>query len=772
MIEIFSRILNMSLTASAVILCVIAVRLLLKKAPKVFSYVLWSVVLFRLLCPVSLPAPVSLLEVTKPQVTASAANTNTVSYLPVELVNTRPQTDDLPEPQAYIPQRDLGELQQPEHKDPIPVAAAASYVWLAGAAVMLLYSMAVYLRLRWKLIGAVLLEGNIYLADYISSPFVMGLFRPRIYLPFALPEQERRYILAHERHHIRRGDHIVKLLAYAALCLHWFNPLVWAAFILAGEDMEMSCDEAVIRKLGGHIRADYSASLLRLSTDRRIFVGTPLAFGEGDTKGRVLNMAKWKKPKLWVSVVCAVVCIAVFAACAVNPEESSAVQTERDTAVADTQPDVPSQQAAPEDAADGILEPFRYSGNFTSADGTIEYTWNLDTQPDPGPFPQVAVQSHRLTEEEARRVAHALFGDAELYQEEETFEEEYTKEELQKKLDIWTAYTDLEKLAWLYPYRDRDYLEREAELARSFVEEYTLKLADSPEEKNDLPCEWRFQDDEISAQVEVDGIPYSFSAYNGGGNAGTIWAYLYTGAGPSRLEDDHYEALLCRTEEPSQEQIDAVKAKAAQVLEALDIGTWYVDECYVRASDMGTESAPVMQYQIIVGAIPQIQGWNPLRWGSVSWNTEGAVFAFAPNGELLSFKMNKVYDTVSLVSDQVQTLPVEVLIDMAQAMLCENSTTDLGVPADLTESLEEEHGEQIVCKVDIQELRCGLIRCFVPGEDGEYQYIPAAIMWGTPRWCGKDSGEVYLTYQDYVGLDSRRLLCLSAIDGSVLTYPG
>ena len=138
-------------------------------------------------------------------------------------------------------------------------------------------------------------------------------------MPSNVPTKERKYIIAHERHHIRRFDHIIKLLAYYALCIHWFNPLVWAAFILAGKDMEMSCDEAVVKRMGSQIRADYSASLLRLATHKKIIAGTPLAFGEGDTKGRVLNMAKWKKPKVWVSVVCFVLCTAVLAACAVNP---------------------------------------------------------------------------------------------------------------------------------------------------------------------------------------------------------------------------------------------------------------------------------------------------------------------------------------------------------------------------------------------------------------------------------------------------------------------
>ena len=168
------------------------------------------------------------------------------------------------------------------------------------------------------------MEDNIYLADYIPSPFVMGLFRPKIYLPSTLTETERGYILRHEQYHLRRRDHVVKLLSFLALCVHWFNPLVWAAFILAGKDMEMSCDEAVVRELGEDIRADYSASLLSLATGRRIVAGMPLAFGEGDTGGRIRNLLNWKRPQPWIIAVCAVVCVGLIALCAANPKGSGA----------------------------------------------------------------------------------------------------------------------------------------------------------------------------------------------------------------------------------------------------------------------------------------------------------------------------------------------------------------------------------------------------------------------------------------------------------------
>ena len=310
---VFAKILNMSLTGSIVIAVVLLARLFLKRVPKIYSYALWAVVLFRLLCPLSITAGLSVL---KPLPVTTTPGISAVSYQPVQQAVKYSSRTVMEVQQEQMP---VQEAEQPKHGvSPMEIAA---YLWLAGASMMALYSVAQYLALRRKLAEAAPLQGEIYLTDRIPSPFVMGIFRPKIYLPSSTPMAERRFIVAHERHHIRRGDPVWKLLGYIALCLHWFNPLVWLAFCLAGKDMEMSCDEAVIKRLGEHIRADYSQALLRLATHKRIVSGMPLAFGEGDTKGRVLNMAKWKKPKVWVSVLCVALCLVILAACALNPKQ-------------------------------------------------------------------------------------------------------------------------------------------------------------------------------------------------------------------------------------------------------------------------------------------------------------------------------------------------------------------------------------------------------------------------------------------------------------------
>ena len=329
--RLFPIVCNMSLTASVVILAVLAVRRLLRRAPKVFSYALWAVVLFRLLCPVSVTSAVSLLGALGAPAQERSAVTSVVEYVPADIVrNMAPAVTPLPqEPFPAEPGENIisvaPSVTQPDAAPASPLSgpvAVLTLTWLMGIALLLLYSVISLLRLRRRLVGAVRLEDNIYLADYIPSPFVMGLFRPKIYLPSTLTETERGYILRHEQYHLRRRDHVVKLLSFLALCVHWFNPLVWAAFILAGKDMEMSCDEAVVRELGEDIRADYSASLLSLATGRRIVAGMPLAFGEGDTGGRIRNLLNWKRPQPWIIAVCAVVCVGLIALCAANPKGS------------------------------------------------------------------------------------------------------------------------------------------------------------------------------------------------------------------------------------------------------------------------------------------------------------------------------------------------------------------------------------------------------------------------------------------------------------------
>ena len=309
---VFMEILDMTKTASIVILFVVLARLILKRAPKIFSYVLWAVVLFRLVCPVSVELPVSAVPELDSVSDSYSLHNEDISVIGASQAAYQAVGDVL---NGGIDIQDVPTNRIDEAGNTEYVKAYwwevwvlfGQYVWIAGILAMAVYSIVSYIKLRKRLIGAVLLKENIYLSDNIDSPFVMGLFRPKIYLPSVLSKDEQEYIILHEKHHIKRLDHIFKAVSFVALCIHWFNPLVWLSFVLSGKDMEMSCDEAVIKKMGADIRADYSASLLSLATGKRIVAGTPLAFGEGDTKGRIRNLAKWKKPAVWIIIIALIV---------------------------------------------------------------------------------------------------------------------------------------------------------------------------------------------------------------------------------------------------------------------------------------------------------------------------------------------------------------------------------------------------------------------------------------------------------------------------------
>lgn len=307
--KIFLQILNMSFIASFVILFVLIARLLLRKSPKILSYALWSVVLFRLICPFSFESVFSLLP----------AKTNPISqdiiYAAIPTIDT-----GIPAINNSVNQL-LPAVTPAASVNPLQIwVFIGSAVWLMGIAILLIYSISSLLKLQKRLKNAVHEKDNIYLAKHLDTPFVMGIIRPKIYLPTSLTEGEKRYILLHEQMHIRRFDHVIKIVSFFVLCLHWFNPLVWIAFFISGKDMEMSCDEAVIKQLGSDVKKEYSSSLLTLATGRRIIGGIPLAFGEGDTKGRIKNVLNYKKPVFWTIVISVFVVVGLCLGLMANPK--------------------------------------------------------------------------------------------------------------------------------------------------------------------------------------------------------------------------------------------------------------------------------------------------------------------------------------------------------------------------------------------------------------------------------------------------------------------
>ncbi|MCL2364100.1 MAG: M56 family metallopeptidase [Defluviitaleaceae bacterium] len=301
---LFLTILNMSLTGAYVIALVYIARRLLKKAPKAISYALWAVVGFRLIFPFSIESVFSLIPF------HTAPIPSDIAMQPVPQMNTGVPIFNTAVNSAV--NRILPATAPHYSVNPLQVwLTLGAWVWFVVALLFMIYGIASFMILKRKMKTASWIEANIYEADHIKSPFVLGILSPKIYLPVGLSAHERGYILLHEQTHIRRGDHIVKFVAYFILCLHWFNPLAWLAFWLMGADMEMSCDERVMKELGAGISGDYSMSLVRIATGKRMNIGSPLAFSEGGIKERVKRVLNFKKPSR-VVVVFAVILVAVL----------------------------------------------------------------------------------------------------------------------------------------------------------------------------------------------------------------------------------------------------------------------------------------------------------------------------------------------------------------------------------------------------------------------------------------------------------------------------
>ena len=290
-----TTLLTMSLTASVAALAVMALRLFLKKVPRKLVCLLWLVVLFRMVCPVSFEAPVSLV----PDRVTSGDVTQQVMPAPAEPTGTFTPTT---EPEPVTP---TGPVQttQPDPYDILFV------VWAVGAGAMALWAVISYARLRRRVADAVRVRDNIYETDRVDTPFVCGLVKPRIYLPVSLNPAHVPHVVRHEQAHIRRLDHLMKPLFWLGLCLHWFNPVLWLAYIFFCRDLETACDQRVVRDLDRQGTADYAAALLCLGRDRSLPQAVPLAFGEENAKGRVKGVLHYKKPAFWVVILAVVLCI-------------------------------------------------------------------------------------------------------------------------------------------------------------------------------------------------------------------------------------------------------------------------------------------------------------------------------------------------------------------------------------------------------------------------------------------------------------------------------
>ena len=335
---LFQAVLAMSLTAAVTALAVLAIRAVMGalRVPRAIVFLLWAVVLFRMVCPVSFSSSWSLLslfpvaEEQAADLPGGYGDSHSAAWDPPQsqgghqtgasgggpAPTLAPETGGSTQPAAAPGIAAPSEPAEPAEPGWLP---ALSAVWALGVLALWLWSLVSWLRLRRRLSAAVRTPDGAWESDRVDSPFVLGFFPPKIYLPLGLSGDTRRYVLLHERAHIRRGDHIVKVLAFLALAVHWFNPLLWVSWFLSCRDMEAACDESVLRRSPEDIRKNYSAALLSLAAAHPLRV--PLAFGENGVKGRVRGALRWKRPAAALVAAALVVLLASCYMLAANPAQ-------------------------------------------------------------------------------------------------------------------------------------------------------------------------------------------------------------------------------------------------------------------------------------------------------------------------------------------------------------------------------------------------------------------------------------------------------------------
>lgn len=313
--NVFLQILNNAITVGILILVIMLVRVLCRKMPKWITCLLWILVAAKLMMPFPMESIFSLVPTSKPIPAGIAMESNPHISTGIENV------DNLINPalqQHFTPDKTAS-------ANPLQVwMYVGTVVWLAGTAALLLYALAAYVTVKWKVRASVRTEKNIYECDDIADPFILGIIRPRIYLPSGLDEETKKYVLKHETAHLGRKDYLWKPLGFLVLSVYWFQPLCWAAYILMCGDIEYACDEKVIKGETESARADYCKALLTCSMPRKMIAACPVAFGENGVKGRVKNMMNYKKPTFWISGISIVTVVIVAACFATSPKEKEA----------------------------------------------------------------------------------------------------------------------------------------------------------------------------------------------------------------------------------------------------------------------------------------------------------------------------------------------------------------------------------------------------------------------------------------------------------------
>lgn len=560
--RVFLQILRLSILAGPLFLAIMVMRLALRRAPKWVSCALWGLLALRLVCPFSLPSVLSLqpsqarMDQTMADMTRSHYDRSALEGPVPWIVTVEDWAGASTETGAYaagdaadadVPVEGKTDAEQPAdaaqaaqpaaHVPVLPSRAGLlSMVWLAGAAAVVLYGLISWLRLRRRVRTAVRWGDDLWQCETVDTPFVMGLIRPRVYLPFRLDPDSAEQIIAHEHAHIRRRDPWTKLFAYALLAVYWFHPVVWTAYWLLGRDMELACDERVIKDLSLSARQKYASALLEWGTEKPTLPACPLAFGEVGVGARIVKVMKYKKPARWAAALGVVLAAAAAVCFMTDPAEAAGDDVLPPTPIEDAEV-TPEPVVTPEPTATPEPAPKRYTAALAGADGNAAYEIDAPMPAEaPETAPVLSVSPRDFTVEEVQTVVKAIFGDAEVYEYEEG--SEYNQAAVNALLALLgddsehtpEAIKEKYVAAGMDPDRAEQGAAVESEMYENAVTGLRADLPTLPETADLAPCAWTFypqahydsdyagEEDTghqyLEANAWLDGLSYRIRACN------------------------------------------------------------------------------------------------------------------------------------------------------------------------------------------------------------------------------------------------------------------
>lgn len=720
---LFLRTLDLSITASYVIAAVILLRLVLKKAPRWTVCALWALVAIRLVCPFSIESALSLIPATEtvrpdifyadsPQTAGPlAAHPGTADELPVTEIS--PSVTSAVEgslPAAVPPAR--------------TAAYAASLVWLLGGAAILLYGAGSYLLLRRRMSTAVRCKGNLWQSEKVTSPFVLGFFRPNIYLPFGLDNNTLTHVVAHEWAHIRRLDHWTKLIGFILLAVHWFNPLVWLAYVLLCRDIELACDEKVVRDLDKDTRREYATALLTcgMKGPRPRLAACPLAFGEVGVKTRVKGVMHYKKPA-FRAIVIVLVLIAVLAVCLLT------------------------------DPAAGISSESLYTDTFTDAGGIITYNVDLVLPAEEEqPAPVLQAIPRDVSVEEAQRIAYALFGDAPMYE----YTEEMTKAELEEAIAYWEErLSSTDQIEAEYPKEDEAFYQWYMETYTKLLNDYKADYETASDTIEPVLSDWTFhptfyyhndagQDlsdpevmeynsaENIMITTTLNGLPYRFNVYNRD-SAEDPFHWLNAFFDDGQLPRDTIITPVPHTAA----DMETACETAADLLAAMGLD-YEITSCTMNDEIITVKAQPRYQRTLAL-SVPDIavigEDGTPETYTDNSYAAVHAQFEFSGKN-LVWFEYHAPFDVVETTATQAQL-------------------TYAGALEALELALQADTPRPMAVSYTIDQVKYGYVHVPVNDGSGRYQLVPAYAFYG--------EADLGYLLEDWRSVP---LVVISAVDGS------